>query len=445
MSQHGLYTQQRLQKTTPAKQRLTPVALAVAMSLSAYSTAFAETTTAHATTQTATASQNTAKASINSPSVDDMVALSKISQQNEAVNDAINNNDAIKDTLNNDALHNDALPVNPLNPAGQNQNTNTTTTTTNQAPRQSTQQGVQPDQLILNNPVVDQARILNASEKQALETKIRDMYNRGLAQTAIVLVPTTNGQDIFDYSLAVAKKWKLGNKGVDNGLLIVVAVNDHKMYILTGYGLEGTLPDSITKRIITDDISPRFKQNDYAGGLMAGLNHIEQRLVADPDIMAKADSEGAKNRANQANQPANQTNPNGYNRQANPPTQANGGISPVVIGIMGLFIGFMLTGMLGRFLGATVTAGGVFFFSTLFGSGGFFISLLIAIFLWIFLLMRGSGRGGGGGGFMPIPFPISIGGGGFGGGGFGGGGFGGGGGFSGGGGDFGGGGAGGDW
>lgn len=438
MSQNGSHTQHCLQEKTIKQARLTQATRAVMLSsgivLSLLPVVHAETATAQ--TATATASQNTAKASITAPSVDDMVALSKVAQQNEAVNDAVLNNDAIKDTLNNDALRNDALPINPLNPTGQATHTGTaTTTTTTPAPRTSSQTGVQPDKLILNNPVVDQAQILTASQKQALETKIRDMYNRGLAQTAIVLVPTTGGQDIFDYSLAIANKWKLGNKGVDNGLLIVAAINDRKVYVLTGYGMEGTLPDSITKRIITEDIAPRFKQNDYAGGLMAALNHVEQRLVADPDILAKADAEGAKNRANQANQ----INPNGssYNRQGVPQEQPQGGISPVVIGIMGLFIGFMLTGMLGRFLGATVTAGGVLVFGTMFGSG-FFISLIIAILLWIFLLIRGSGRGGGGGGFIPIP--ISFGGGSFGGGGgFGGGGFGGGGG------GFGGGGAGGDW
>lgn len=447
---HGLNTQQGLQSLT--KARLNPLVLALAMSLSALSAislAHAETATVNATTHTttatatATAQPNQATASINSPTVEDMVALSKISQQNQTINQTINNNGAIKDTI--DTLNKTGVPTNPLNPTqiGSNSNSNnantgtattTTTTTTTVTPRQSNEQSVQPDQLILNHPVIDQAKVLTASEKQAIENKIRDMYNRGLAQTAIVLVPTTNGQDIFDYSLAVAKKWKLGNKGVDNGLLIVASINDRKMYILTGYGMEGTLPDSITKRIIVDDIAPRFKQNDYAGGLMAGLNTIEQRLVADPDILAKADAESAKNRGNINNQ----VNPNGnsHNNQGVPTVQGESGISPIVLGIMGIFVGMILTGMLGRFLGATVTAGGVLTLGTLMGAG-FFGSLLVAIFLWIFLLMRGSGRGGrggGGGGFIPIP--ISIGGGGFGGGG---------GGFSGGGGDFGGGGAGGDW
>lgn len=402
------------------------------------SISYAETATATTNTAKATATNPPNGQTLNDHSVADMVAISKIGQQNPAINEAVINNGAIKDTIN--TVNNTGISLNPTSQGqiqGRPQNTGTATTIASSTPpRQSTQAGVQPDQLILNNPVVDQARILSASEKQALETKIRDMYNRGLAQVAIILVPTTSGQDIFDYSLKIAEKWKLGNKGVDNGILIVAAINDRKMYILTGYGIEGTIPDSIAKRIITDDISPYFKKGDYAGGLTAGLSRIEQRLMADPDILAKADSEAAKNRANTGNQAAN---PN--NSQVSPTQGGDDGIPAIVLGIIGLFVGFFLTSILGRFLGATVTAGGVLAAGTIFGTG-VFASLIIAVLLWIFLLMRGSGGGrrggGGGGGFIPIPIGMG-GGGGFSGGGFGGGGF------SGGGGGFGGGGAGGDW
>lgn len=420
---------------SPASKKLATVTLMLALPMASFPL-FAHAETATATTNTATATATVTQKNLNAHTVDDMVAISKMGQQNAAINEAVLNNDAIKDTLNNDALKNDALPINPKPNATTNNSANAqnpaTPAANNPTPRTSTQAGVQPDQLILNNPVVDQAKILSASEKQALESKIRDMYNRGLAQTAIVLVPTTGGQDIFDYSLKIAEKWKLGNKGVDNGLLIVAAINDRKMYILTGYGMEGVLPDSVAKRIITDDIAPRFKQNDYAGGLMTALTHVEQRLSADPDVLAKADSEAAKNRANNtsnANQPTNQVG-NAHS--------GNTGISPIVLGIIGLFLGSILTSIFGKFLGATVTAGGVLAVGTLSGAG-FFGSLLVAILLWLFLLMRGSGGGRGGGGFIPIPVSIGSSGGGFGGGGFGGGGY------SGGGGGFGGGGAGGSW
>src|SRR5213078_2754699 len=68
--------------------------------------------------------------------------------------------------------------------------------------------------------------------------------------------------------------WKLGRKGVDDGVLLVVAKNDRKLHIEVGYGLEGILPDAIAKRIIEDDITPRFKQGDFYGGIRAGVDRI---------------------------------------------------------------------------------------------------------------------------------------------------------------------------
>lgn len=345
-------------------------------------------------------------------SVEDMIAVSKIGQQNEAINDAVLGNEAIRDTLGNDAL--------PINPTGAHVDKNSATRSASTAqssvtPRQSTQAPVAADKLILNNPVVDEAHILSPSDKQALEQKLRSIYRRGLAQAAVVIVPTTNGEDIFDYSMKVADRWKLGRQDTDNGLLMVVAINDRNLYILTGYGLEGTLPDAITKRIISDDITPYFKQGDYASGITAGLNRIEERLTTDPTILKQADA----------------------SRQTSQQVEK---ISPIPFAIIAFILGMVLTSILGRFLGSIVTAGGVLVGGTIFGVG-FFASLIIAVILFVILISRGGGgRGGrgGGGGFVVLP------GGGFGGGGFGGGGFGGGG-FGGGGGGFGGGGAGGSW
>ena len=89
-----------------------------------------------------------------------------------------------------------------------------------------------------------------------------------------MIVPSTDGIDIFDYALAVAERWQLGQADTDDGLLITVAVNDRKMYILTGYGLEGVLPDAALSRIIRDDITPAFKSGNYAQGLSAGLHAL---------------------------------------------------------------------------------------------------------------------------------------------------------------------------
>ena len=382
-------------------------ALTMGIGLAMPMAAVAETATATANSATVTA-----KPTLQDHSVEDMVAIAKTAQSNEALNDAVLNNDAIKETLGNDAL---PIPGNSQgtgNQTNSNQATATANAQTTTTPKQSTQAPVAADKLILNNPVIDEAKILSASDKQAIETKLRSLNDRGLAQAAVVIVPTTNGEDIFDYSMKVADRWKLGKKDTDQGLLMVIAVNDRKMYILTGYGLEGAIPDAVAKRIINDDITPRFKQGDYAGGIIAGINRIEERLTTDPAILKQADA----NRVN--------TNSNAQSNQ-------DGGIPLIFLGFFGFVAGMILTSILGRFFGSIATAGGIVTLGTVFGAG-LLGSMFVAFIVFLFLLFRGSG------GVVFLP------GGGFGGGGFGGGGFGGGG-FSGGGGGFGGGGAGGDW
>ncbi len=347
-------------------------------------------------------------------SVEDMVAIAKAGQQNEAINDAIFGNEAITDNI----------PT--LGEASAEDNRSQSEVATAE-PRQSTAQGVDSDKLILNSPVVDQANIFTPQEKQLLTQRLRHIYDQGLAQAALVTVPTTNGMDIFQYSLQVAEKWQLGNKDTDDGLLILVAVNDRNIYILSGYGLEGVLPDAALNRIIDEEITPSFKQGDYAGGLVKGINRIEERLVADPDVLAQSDAL-AKERAQQQNQAV--------------------GDSPSLFGtfLIALIFGMFLTSALGRILGSFLATGG-FALMALSAGAGLFTTIFMAIFLWLFLISRGGGGGGKGGGKGGrgrrggvVVFP----GGGFGGGGFGGGGFGGGG-FGGGGGGFGGGGAGGSW
>ena len=352
---------------------------------------------------------------MQSRSVEDLVAIAKAAESNEAINDAVLGNEAINEAI----LGNDAI-----NPNATNSNNNTTTSpNSNRPPVQSSAQSVDADKLILNSPVIDQANILNPQEKQRLEAQLRSIYQQGLAQAAVVIVPTTNGVPIFDYALKVAEKWQLGNKDIDDGLLMVVAVNDRDMYILTGYGLEGVLPDSAVNRIIREDITPLFKQNNYGAGILAGVGALQTRLTADPEVLARADAQAAERSQSQ-------------NDIGDSP-------SPVFLFVMAMIFGSFITSIFGRIFGSILTAGG-FFVGSLALGGGFFMTLIMAIFLWLFLISRGSGggrggRGGRGGGGMVFLPGMGGSSGGFGGGGFGGGGFGGGGG------GFGGGGAGGSW
>lgn len=341
-----------------------------------------------------------------------LVAIAKAGESSEAINDAVLGNDAINDAI----LGNEAI-----NPNAANNDATVGSTAANPSPIQSNAPSVDADKLILNNPVVDQANILNPQEKQRLEAQLRNIYQQGLAQAAVVIVPTTHGVPIFDYALQVAEKWQLGNKDIDDGLLMVVAVNDRDTYILTGYGLEGVLPDAAVNRIIREDITPLFKQNNYGAGIIAGVDALKTRLTADPEVLARADAQAAERSAQQGSDELP---------------------SPIFLFIMAMIFGSFITSIFGRVFGSIITAGG-FFAGSLALGGGFFMTVIMAIFLWLFLISRGGGGGGKGGsgggrrggGMVFLPGM----GGGSGGGGFGGGGFGGGGG------GFGGGGAGGSW
>ncbi|MCG3842142.1 TPM domain-containing protein [Psychrobacter sp. Ps1] len=350
-------------------------------------------------------------------SVEELVAVAKAGESNEAINDAVLNNDAINEAV----LGNDAINQNADNQSAAN---GTANAQTDQPPVRSSAEGVDADKLILNEPVVDQANILNPQEKLRLEAQLRSIYQQGLAQAAVVIVPTTNGVPIFDYALQVAEKWELGDEAIDDGLLIVVAVNDRDMYILTGYGLEGVLPDAALNRIIREDITPLFKQNDYGAGIIAGVDALKTRLTADPEVLARADEQAAERTAQQG---------------------SNELPSPTFLFIMALVFGGVITSIFGRVFGSTITAGG-FFVGSLALGGSFIMTSIMTIFIWLFLIFAsgGGGKGGGGkggrrGGIIFLPGMGGGSGGGFGGGGFGGGGFGGGGG------GFGGGGAGGSW
>lgn len=270
--------------------------------------------------------------------------------------------------------------------------------------------------LSLNAPVIDQTRTLNTAEIEALDAKLRAIHQAERAQIAIVLVPSTGSESTFDVAMRLAEQWKLGTAQQDNGLLIFVAVQDRRVQILTGYGLESVLPDVITSRIIREEMTPAFRESDYAGGLNAAVERIDQILQLDPEL-AKSQAMQAQNQA--------------HEQAADPFANLFG------MGIFLFVIGHFLRSFLGRFIASTVVAGLAF----LVGSSVFglpvLLSAMMAVVLFVLLFIgsgtsgsRGSGRRGGG--------FIFTGGGGSGR-------YGGGGGYSGGGGGFGGGGASGSW
>ena len=129
--------------------------------------------------------------------------------------------------------------------------------------------------------VTDLTATLSDAQRSALDSELQRDEEKG-SQIAVLLVPTTQPEAIEQYSIRVVESWKLGKKGVDNGLLILVAKDDHKVRIEVGYGLEGVIPDAIAKRVIAETITPRFKQGDFAGGLSAGSRRLSGLIKSRP-------------------------------------------------------------------------------------------------------------------------------------------------------------------
>ncbi len=244
----------------------------------------------------------------------------------------------------------------------------------------------------LNEPVIDQANILSASEKQQISAHILKLNEQAKAQIGVVIVPTTGQEDIFDFTMRVAEQWKLGSEKQDNGLLMVIAINDRRIQIATGYGLEGILPDIVASRIIRNNITPYFKQNQFSQGIDAGLAEIENILNMDPEIAAQAALE-LKERQAQAL----------HEQQAKEKT-FNTALFILIAGIIGSFVvGKRLSASTAAVAGtvAGLVNGAGLLTSLLIGGGIFFLLITtIAQVLFQAILSGSGGRGGcSGGGF----------------------------------------------
>lgn len=121
--------------------------------------------------------------------------------------------------------------------------------------------------------VNDYAGVMNAAQVSALEAKLTTHEQQTSNQVAVVVIPTLSGGNLEDTSMKICEKWKGGLKGKDNGVLLFVVVNDHKMRIEVGRGLEGALTD-ITCGQIKEELKPFFRNNDYAGGITSGVDNI---------------------------------------------------------------------------------------------------------------------------------------------------------------------------
>ena len=134
----------------------------------------------------------------------------------------------------------------------------------------------------LDSPVVDTTGTLDATQKQQLEQQALDLQQRKGSQLQVLIVPTTQPEDIFDYSQRVFDQWKLGRKGVDDGVLLVVAMQDRRMRIHPGYGLEGVIPDATANRIIQEYLVPKFRAGDFGGGIIDATGVLARLIDGEP-------------------------------------------------------------------------------------------------------------------------------------------------------------------
>lgn len=254
-------------------------------------------------------------------------------------------------------------------------------------------QGLQPIPS-LERRVTDAADILSADQEAALEEKLAEFETRKGAQIAVLAVASTAPEEIEQYSIRVVDAWKLGRKGVDDGALLIIAVEDRRLRIEVGRGLEGVLTDLTSNRIIDETITPLFRAGDYAGGVNAGIDRMIAVVDGEPLPEPEQQWKGSE-----------------------------GGSFENIIGlvfVLAIVLSAILRKILGRILGA-VTTGGVLGALGLMVTGALGLAVLAGVVGFVVALAGGVPTGR----FASHGRRGRWDGGGFGGGGFGGGGFGG--------------------
>lgn len=272
---------------------------------------------------------------------------------------------------------------------------------------------------VLSGRVIDQTNSLPADGRAALEERLARLESERGAQVVVLVVATTQPEDIAAYAQRVADSWKIGRRGVGDGVLIVVAKDDRRMRIEVAKALEGAIPDLAARQVIDNTLRPAFRNGDYAGGLLKAVDELGARIAGEG--LPAPDDRGTRS--------------------------PSAGTQWEDLGVMLFFAvpvaGMILRGVLGNKLGTLTTAGGTsylawtFTHSLLLAAGAGIVTLIMVGLMGAKSALRGRGGGSswGGGGWSSggsggWSSGSSSGGGGF---------------SSGGGGDFGGGGSSGDW
>ena len=150
----------------------------------------------------------------------------------------------------------------------------------------------------LTGRVVDQANLLSTTQELELAAQSEALEKQTGAQFVVATVNSLEDQEIADYAYRLGRHWQIGDEKRDDGVILLVAPNERKVWIATGYGAEGVLPDILAGRITRDTILPRFREGDMAGGIMAGADAVVKQLSLSPDeARAQADQARQETRA----------------------------------------------------------------------------------------------------------------------------------------------------
>lgn len=144
----------------------------------------------------------------------------------------------------------------------------------------------------LSRRITDLTATLSAGQIAALESKLAAFEAQKGSQIAVLIVPTTQPEDIAQFGIRVAEQWKIGRQKIDDGVILIVAKDDRKFRIEVGYGLEGVIPDAIAKRVIAETITPYFKAGDFNGGIDAGVQQLIKLIEGEPLPPPSASSNG---------------------------------------------------------------------------------------------------------------------------------------------------------
>ena len=246
----------------------------------------------------------------------------------------------------------------------------------------------------LTGRITDLTATLDGTQRGRLEAQLAAIERSRGAQVAVLLLPSTQPEAIEAFGIRLAEAWKIGHKGADNGVIVIVAKNDRTMRIEVGYGLEGAIPDAVAKRIVAERMAPRFAAGDFFGGLLAAVEALDRAIGGDAPPPAASPA-----------RPAGGAGQNAEQADLFPWLMAAvvaGGVLRSLFGLFGSLIAGMVAGGLGFVIFGSWLAAGL--------AG-------VAVFVLSFFNLLSRGGFGGGGGFSGGGGGFSGGGGGFGGGG----------------------------